>query len=121
MRYSNKTAKDCKTDHEQQVLIGSEDGAFAIPSIQFPGGHDHVLRGMAVSICKVDGGFFLATGNKQFTPSDSEQNDGVKNLSPVKEFKPDENEKDPHAAEESLKGERPGRNSNPSRLRDRQS
>jgi len=94
---------------------------FLAPYIQFPWGHERALIGKPVSIYKVDGGYFLAIENKQFTPSDSEQNCSVKNLSSVVEFKPAEIINARESTEESLKEGRPGRNSNPSRLRDRQS
>ena len=94
---------------------------FIAPYIQFPWGHERALIGKPVSIYKVDGGFFLAIENKQFTPSDSEQNNRGKNLSSVDEFKLNEIKNKSQIIKESLKGQRPGRNSNPSRLRDRQS
>ncbi len=94
---------------------------FLAPYIQFPWGHDRALIGKPVSIYKVDGGFFLAIENKQFTPSDSEQQNNVKKLSSVEGCKPNKIETSPQITEETLKELRPGRNSNPSRLRDRQS
>ena len=94
---------------------------FIAPYIRFPWNSERALIGKPVSIYKVDGGFFIAMENKQFTPSDSEQNIHVKNLSSVVEFKPTERENAQESTEEFLKVRRPGRNSNPSRLRDRQS
>jgi hypothetical protein len=60
---------------------------FLAPYVQLPWGHDRTLIGKPVSIYKVDGGFFLALENKQFTPSDSEQPISNQNLTSVEEFK----------------------------------
>ena len=94
---------------------------FLAPYVQLPWGHDRALIGKPVSIYKVDGGFFLALENKQFKPSDSEQVNGVQNLPSVDECKLNQIERSHQITDETENELRPGRNSNPSRLRDRQS
>jgi len=57
---------------------------YLAPYVQFPWNYDDTLIGQPISVYKVNGGFFLALENKQFTWSDDTN---TKNLMPIKECK----------------------------------
>ena len=77
-----------------------------------------------MSIYKVEGGFFVALENKQFKPSNRDSQISIASTDEEiqnNEFKPIEQKYALNFSQNCEKERRPGRNSNPSRLRDRQS